>query len=157
MFEAPSLTCIGHLAGRSSAGVGSLVADHPSPDRSRKAQSFSSSSHHRGGWCRGRTEHPGCTPQAPAPGTDATPGDTCAGYIGWSQVPVSCRPVHIQIVENHTSRRVHSPVLPLGTGFLHPAAWKMKLRGCEKVQLHNKTDKLMWGGGMRELKIPSLK
>lgn len=139
---ASCLTCTGHPGGRSSAGAGSSAADLPPPGRNRRARWFSSSSHHTGCWCRGRTGHPGCTLQARALGSAAGPGGTCAGCIGWCQGPVWCRPEHILIAENHTSHKGHSLVLPSSIGSLHPAAWKMRLRkgwGWRKVQLHNYT------------------
>lgn len=129
------LTCRGRLGGRSSAGGGSSVEYPPSPGRSRRVRWFSSSFHHTGCWCRDRTGHPGCTPPAPAPGSAAGPGGTCAGCIGWSRAPAWCRPGRILIAENHTSHTGRSPVLPSGIGSHHPAAWKMRLRGWGEVEL----------------------
>lgn len=122
-------TCKGHLVCRCSAAVDSYAVNPPSAGRSRRAQCFSFSSHHKGCWCRGRTEQAGCIPLAPAPGSDGESGDTFAGCTGWSQAPSWCRPQRILTAENHTSHKVHSPVLPSGTDFLHSAAWEMKLEG----------------------------
>lgn len=122
-----NFTCKDHPVGRCSAAVDSYVVDPLSGGRSRRAQCFSFSSHHKGYWCRGRIEQAGCIPQAPAPGNGEGSGGTFAGCTGWSQAPFWCRPEHILIAENHTFRKVHSPVLPSGTGSLHPAALEMKL------------------------------
>lgn len=124
-----NFTCIGHLVGRCSAALDSYAVNPPSAGRSRRAQCFSFSSHHKGYWCRGRTEQAGCIPLAPVPRNGEESGDTFAGCTGWSQAPSWCRPQHILIAENHTSHKVHSPVPPSSTGFLHSTAWAMKLGG----------------------------
>lgn len=122
-----NFTCKGHLVGRCSAVVDSYAVNPLSAGRSRRVQCFSFSSHRKGYWCKDRTEQAGCIPLVPAPGNGEESGDTFAGCTGLSQAPSWYRPEHILIAESHTSHKVHSPVLPSGTGFLHSAAWEMKL------------------------------
>lgn len=124
-----NFTCKDHPVGICFAAVDSYVVDPLSDSMSRRARCFSFSSHHKGYWCRGRTEQAYCILQVPAPGNGEGSGGTFAGCTGWFQAPFWCRPEHILIAENHTSRKVHSPALLSSTGSLHSAASGMKLRG----------------------------